>query len=272
MFLRTLPTPSPLLLDAPRTPRWDVFAYEPRVASSTCRVWNSVLFAPEGGDPAGGGGSAGGAGDEKKFSQADVDRFVTDRVKGMKAEIEGFKAKLGEFDEIKQQLAEAAEREQAARDEAELKGKNEVEQLKIQLNKAQEKYKSAESEWTKKLSDAEQGTKQAHDRFVQHVQRSAVSDALNTVGLAKTATKHAPGAFLSEAQIELDESNAVKAVMYGGATYGSVTDAAKQFLADNPHFAPSPEGGAGTHRQNAGGGTASSSLVGLLSSPPGGRA
>jgi hypothetical protein len=269
MLLPTLHTPSPFLLAAPSRVRLDAFAIEaPRRASTICQAWNSVLFAPEGGDPAGGGA---GAGDDKKFTQADVDRIVGDRVKGLKTQIEGFQAKLGEFDEIKKKLDEAAEREHKAREEAELKGKSELEQLKIQLGKADEKYKKSEAEWTKRLGDADLGTKQANERFVHHVQRSAASDALNSAGLAKTAGKHAPGAFLSEAQIELDENHAVKSVTYGGTPYGNIQEAASQFLKDNPHFAHAPEGGAGTHRQNGGGGASPTSLAGLLSSPPGGR-
>jgi hypothetical protein len=271
MLHRTLPTLPPFLLAAFSAASFDAFGMEPpRVGRSICHAWNSVLCAPEGDGGSGGGGSGGGAGDEKKFSQADVDRIVGDRVKGMKAEIEGFKARLGELDEIKQKLADADERETKAREEAELKGKSELDQLKIQL--AQDKYKTSEAEWQRKLSDAESGVKQANDRFVAHVQKSAVSDALNAAGLAKTAVKHAPGAFLSEAQIELDEHHAIKSVLYGGATYANVGEAAKQFLTDNPHFAPNAEGGAGTPRQNSGGGVSPTSLTGLLSSPPGGRA
>lgn len=247
---------------------------DPQVrSSSTCNAWNDILFAPEGGEGGGGGGGGGGSGDEKKFTQADVDKIVKDRVKGLNDKVTALEATAGRITEIEAKLAEAAAREQAAREEAELKGKSELDQLKIQLGKANDKIKSTETEWKQKYEQAEAGAQQAQQKFVAHVQRGAVGDALNAVGLAKTALKHAPGAFLSEAQVELDEQHAIKSVTYNGETFSKVGDAAAAFLKDNPHFAAPSDGGSGTPRGNHGaGGAAGNSLIGLLSQSPDGRA
>jgi len=257
---------------SPQLTRVDpLFMPAPRAHSFLCFIAagllpRELLFAPEGESGAGGGGGD-GAGAEKKFSQADLDRIVQDRVKGLKGEIEANKAKLSEIDEIKKKLAESDERETKAREEAELKGKTELEKLQIQVTKANDALKAKDAEWSKKYADVEAQKVQAEQRFVEHVKRSVVSDALVSAGMLKTAGKAAALTFLSEAQIELDEQHQIKTITVGGKSFEKPAEAAKHFLTENPYFAEPSDGGSGTPRRGAGGGNSNSlpgSVSGLL--------
>jgi hypothetical protein len=250
----------PLFMPAPRAPSFLCF-----IAAGL--LPRELLLAPEGEDGAGGGGGGSDGAAEKKFSQTDVDRIVQDRVKGLKGEIEASKTKLGEIDEIKKRLAESDERETKAREEAELKGKSEVEKLQIQVTKANDALKAKDAEWQKRYVDVETLKTQAEQRFVEHVKRSAVSDALMSAGLLKTAGRDATLSFLTEAQIELDEHHQIKTITVGGKSFDKPAEAAKHFLTEKPYYAEPKEGGAGSPRRGGGGGNNAlpGSVSGLLS-------
>jgi hypothetical protein len=253
-----------------QAPRDPMRVPEPQFRSSSiCGVTSlfgarGVLFAPEGGD--GGGGSGGG--DEKKFSQADLDKIVTDRVKGLKDKIATLEAGAAEVAEIKKQLAKADEEREAAKAEAELKGKTELEKLQIQLQTATKKAETANSEWQKRLDEANGSASKAVASHRDYVQRHLVTTALNDAGIAKGAGKAATLAFLSEAQLELDDNLEIKGVAVGGKSFPKLGEAAKQFLADNPYFAPAAGGGSNSPRNgmNGGGGNPNVDSIGSLGS------
>lgn len=221
--------------------------YAMGIAGVTSRMLGrESLFAPDDGGGGGGGGS------EKTFTQADVDRIVQERVGKLKDQLkasEGLAAKLAE---IEAKLAEADERETKAREEAELKGKTELEKLQIQLQKATDKSKLAESEWTKRLAEATAAAEAASGRHVEYVKRHLVTSALNDAGLAKGAGKAAALAFLTEAQLELDENHEIKSVAVAGKSFPKIGEAAAQFLTDNPYFKGPGPGGSGTPRNGNG--------------------
>lgn len=258
----------PLALDPLRVP-------DPQVRSSSiCGVTSlfgvrGPLFAPEGDGGGGGGGSDGGG--EKKFTQADMDKVVGDRVGKMKTEIEGFKAQLSELGELKTKLAKAEEERETAAEDEKLKSKSELEKLQYQLNKAGEKQKLAESEWQKRVDEATALAKNAQSSHRDYVERHIVTSALNDAGIARGASKAAMLAFRSEAQLDLDENLEVKGVAVGGTSFAKIGEAATQFLKDNPYFAAPTGGGSGGNRNALGGGAGGTNvdqiqgLDGLLS-------
>lgn len=219
------------------------------------------LFAPDDDH----GASGGGAGGEKTFTQAELDRIVQDRVSKQNEKIKALEAQSARLAEIEQKLLESDEREKAAREEAELKGKSEVEKLQIQIQKSTEAAKKLDAEWQKKYADVETQKAHAEKRFVDHVTRSAVSDALLSAGVHKTASQDAALSFLSSAQIELDEGHQIKGVIVGGKSFTSPAEAAKHFLTEKPYFAESSPGGSGTPRSGgAPNGAAPTTVAGYL--------
>lgn len=253
----------------PRGPRWDALAPdEPRASLSLCYISSALspreaLFAPEGEGAAAGGEGA----PAKTFTQADVDRIVQDRVGKLNERIKAQDTQLARLAEIEKKLAEADEREAKAREEAELKGKSELEKLQIQIQKSTEAAKKAEADWQKKLAEVETQKTHAEKRFLDHVTRSAVSDALSLAGVVKTGAQDAALSFLSSAQIELDEGHKVKTVVVGGRSFDNPVEAAKHFLAEKPHFAEAPPGGSGNPRNGTGappGARTPTTVAGLL--------
>lgn len=211
------------------------------------------LFAPEDGTGAGGSGAGGG---EKTFTQADVDRIVQERVAKQNDRIKTLEASASRLTEIEAKLAEADERERKALEEAELKGKSELEKLQIQVQKANDQLKVRDVEWQKKFGEVETLKSQAEQRFLDHVKRSAVTDALMGAGALKTAGRDAALSFLSEAQIELGDDHQIKTITVGGKSFDKPADAAKHFLTEKPYYADAQPGGSGSPRNNGGGGNA----------------
>lgn len=240
---------------------------EPRISGSVCGVLNSVLYSPEG------DGGGGGGGDERKFTQADVDRFVQDRLKKVNAELEGLKSQSAEFADIKKKLGEAERERQEALEAKALEGKNDLEKLQHQLAGATKKLETANAEWARRLEEQSGATKKIQDSHRSYVQRHLVGTALSDVGIAKGANKDATLAFLSDAQFDIDEeSGDLKAVTVGGKTFEKekLADAAKHFLSDRPYYAPPAGGGSGGPRSALGGAAGGSvdsiqTLTGLLS-------
>lgn len=243
-------------LSADSAPRW--------ICQITSALHSSeTLFAPD--DGAGGGGGNPGGG-ERTFTQADLDRIVGERLSKQAEKIKTLEAQGARLAEIEQKLAEADEREQKAREEAELKGKTEVEKLQIQVQKATDAAKVKESEWQKKLHETEQLRLQAEAKFVDHVKRSAISDALLSAGVVKSASSDATLSFLSSAQIELGEDHQIKSVIVGGKSFDKPQEAAKHFLSEKPYYAEPPSGGSGSPRQTGGAsnGTPPTSIAGYF--------
>jgi hypothetical protein len=225
---------------------------EPRTASSVCGVTSlfgvrDVLFNAD-------GGNDGGGGDDKRFSQADLEKILGERLGKEKEKVKALEAQVAKLAEIEKRLADADEREKTAREEAELKGKTELEKLQIQLQKSTEKSKAAESEWTKRLAELESEKQAAQSKHVDYVKRHLITSALHGAGIAKGADKAATLAFLAEAQLKLDENLEIKQVAVGGKSFQKLGEAAGAFLKENPFFAGNAGGGSGTPRNPNGGG------------------
>jgi hypothetical protein len=222
---------------------------EPRIASSICGI--TSLFGVRG--PLFDEDKGAGGGGEKTFKQEDVDRIVQERVGKMKTQLDAATEALKELDAIKTKLADADKERQDALDAKELEGKSAEDKLKIQLTKASDLLKAKEAEWAKKHSDAEALAKQHETRFVDHVKRSAVTDALVASGVLGSAVGDAAQSFLGEAQLELDEKHGIKSLVVGGKTFEKPADAAKHFLSTKPYYASAPSGGSGNPRLSGGG-------------------
>lgn len=252
----------PFALQAPAEAKW--------ISPWTCQISGALLprellLAPEGDGGGGGGAPSGGTGD-RTFTQADVDRIVQERLGKQAEKIKTLEAGTARLAEIEKKLAESDEREQKAREEAELKGKTELEKLQIQVQKANEAMKAKDAEWQKKYGDIEQAKTQAEHRFLDHVRRSAVSDALSSAGALKGAAKDAALSFLSEAQIELSEDHQIKTITVGGKSFDKPAEAAKHFLSEKPWYAEPSPGGSGAPRgvNGSAGGQPPSSIAGYF--------
>jgi hypothetical protein len=235
--------------------------------STICQITSGFcgherLFAPEDGEGSGGGGGA----PDKTFTQVELDKIVQERVGKLNQQIKTLEAGTARLAEIEKKLADADEREKKALEEAELKGKTELEKLQIQVQKANDALKAKDTEWQKKYGEVESLKSQAEQRFVDHVKRSAVTDALIGAGLAKGAGRAASLTFLSEAQIELAEDHQIKSVTVGGKSFDKPQEAAKHFLTENPYFAEPPPGGSGSprHPGSPGNGAPPTSIAGYF--------
>lgn len=271
MSPRSHPSSHALLFASGRAPEHEsrdpLAVRAPRAGSLFCQITCSLspreaLFAPE--DENGGGGDGGGG--TRAFSQADVDRIVQERLAKQAEKIKTLEAGNARLIEIEKKLLESDEREKTAREEAELKGKTEVEKLQIQVQKANEQLKAKDAEWQKKYGEVETLKGQAETRFLDHVRRSAVSDALSSAGLLKGAGRDATLSFLSEAQIELTEDHQIKTITVGGKSFDKPVEAAKHFLTEKPYYAEPAQGGSGSPRlgNGAAGGQPPSSIAGYF--------
>ena len=196
-----------------------------------------------------GGGAGGGAsgGDAPKFTQADLDRVVTERVRKLNDELKSLKGVAGEVETLKQRAAEFEAEKAKAAEEAELKGKSDLEKLQHQLKKAGESYKAYEAESAKKYAELEGKLKARESEHIGYVKKTLASEAILT-GAAEGMGPYALEAFLREADIQLGEGNALVGVVYDGKPYEKPGDAAKAFFAKAPGFAKPPAGGSGGPR------------------------
>lgn len=241
-----------MLAALPMSAELDVHHFEgPKyLDKSTCHIFSKGIgreacFAPEG-DPPGGGG-----GDPAKFTpeqQVLVDRIVGDRVKKLNSELEVLRATVKEFEPLKQKLAEADQREAAAREEAELKGKSELEKLQHQLQKATDTAKTRDADFARQLAEAQGATRAAVDGRLDYVRRHTVSTALLAAGVVSEFADDAAHIFLRDAQIEMGEADAIKSIAVGGKSFDKPADAAKHFLSIKANFKSPAPGGAGTPR------------------------
>ncbi len=228
-----------------------LYMREPVVrSSSVCNASSlfslrDVLRSPDP-DPAPGGG--------KTFTQDEVNAIVQERVGKMKTQLDAATAALADLETIKQKLAEADAAREEATEAEKLKGKSEVEKLQHNLQKATDKQKQLDAEWKAKVDAAEAAAAKAVESHRGYVQRHLVSSALNDAGIAKGASKAATLAFLTEAQIELDDDLTPKSVAVGGKSFAKLEEAAKQYVLDNPFFAANPGGGSGAPRNALGSG------------------
>lgn len=223
----------------------------------TRRLFNEAASGEGGG---GAGGGASGVADAPKFTQADMDRVVTERVRKLTDELKSLKTVAGEVETLKQRAAEFEAEKAKAAEEAELKGKSELEKLQHQLKKAGESYKNFEGEAAKKYAELEGKLKARETEFVGYVKKTLVSEAI-LPGAAEGMGPYALEAFLREADIQLGEGNALAGVIYEGKTYEKAADAAKAFFAKAPGFAKAPAGGAGSPRTPSAPGKAGQSFV-----------
>jgi hypothetical protein len=217
------------------------FGDEPRVRSSICNIWNEVLRNADGEGGAGGGEPA------RTFTQDQVNDIIKIRVGKLNDELKAAKDGLARLAEVEARLAKADEDAKAALDAKELEGKSELEKLKINLDKANKAAAAKEAEWAKKYADAEGATKAEREKFVAHVTRSTLTEALAASGALGTAIGDATLSLLSEAQIERDENAGIKSITVGGKSFEKAADAAKHFLSTKPFYAAPAKGGAGSN-------------------------
>jgi hypothetical protein len=229
---------------------------EPLRPSSICQITSGYcgyerLLAPEGEA----GGAGGGGGGDKTFTQAELDRIVQERVAKQNEKIKALEAGTARLAEIEKKLADADEREKKALEDAELKGKTELEKLQIQVQKANDSLKTRDADWQKKYGEIEALKSQAEARFTEYVKTGAIKDALRSAGLAKGADKAAALAFMTEAQIELaEDGQSIQRLTVGGKSFDKPQEAAKHFISENPFFAEVPQGGSNSPRGSNGAG------------------
>ena len=205
------------------------------------------------GDGDGGGGGDGSGGDDKTFTQAEVDKFNADTRRKLEAKFKDYddiKAKAAKVDELTASVtaltqkvedvgkdATQLERERAERELATLKTKTET--LQAQL-----------AEMTGKVGEeatAHRNTKAGHK----------LSLALQQADVHPEATEVALRTLLSQSELEFsDEGNLTGITLQHDGTrheVGKLKEAAKSFLEAHTFLAKGAPGGTGSKRPNAGG-------------------
>jgi flagellar biosynthesis chaperone FliJ len=207
---------------------------------------------------------AGGGGDDKKFTQADVNRMITERLgkaNAEKADLEKrFGATVSELEAIKAQVAELSGAAEKAKEEAELKGKTDVEKAQVMLTKAQDRIKALESERDTIKSTLSADLEKAKNATIDYAKRQAITSAVSSQ-VADGMTKHAVRAILEEAQIELNDKYEPIKVTYDGKEFDKLDAFAGEFFKANQGFAKRPDGGSG-HPLNSNGSGKSAPLDG----------
>lgn len=212
----------------------------------------AIVRSPEG-EPGGGGGGGGGAGvGEAKFTQEQVNKIVQERLGKVQDELRAAKEIAAKVTDLEKRLADADAEKQKAADEAEVKGKTELEKIQIQLKKAQDAFKADTDKWSRERAEFEGKLKESGQKLTDFVKRHHVLPHLAS-GAADGAAKVAEMAFFAEAQIELGEDNVLKSISVGGKSFEKAEDAAKHFYSTAPYLAKPPtSGGAGSDRRPGG--------------------
>lgn len=238
-----------------------------RSESSTLCGIRSLLYAPDDGNGGGGGGA-----DDKKFSQADLDKAIGDRLgklKAEKADLEArFTAQKTEFDAIKAQFGELSGAAEKAREEAELKGKSELEKLQIQFDKAQKKLAETETARQADLAKLTKDLEGERGGRIEDAKRNWATQVLAS-GAADGMSQYAIQALLSEGEFEIDENRQIKKVTFEGAVLEKPADVSTAFYKARPGFAKPAQGGSNQPRGNGAGGQGNgmdqaTSIEGLL--------
>ena len=201
------------------------------------------------GDPA-------ASGDEKKFSQADLDKIINERLGKEKVKFEEqkklFTTQSAEFEKIKEQLAELQVSAERAREEGELKGKSELEKLQINFDKATKRIEAMTNEHKTSLAKMEQDLASERNGRVDDAKRTWATQVLSS-GAADGVAPYAIQALLSEGQFDIDDKRQISRVTFEGGAYEKPADLAAAFYKARPYFAKAPEGGSNHPRGNGGG-------------------
>lgn len=221
------------------------------------RLWmrTCALRAPEGdadgeGDAGGSGGGDGGKPKPKTFTQEDLNRIAAKEKKdaaraAREAADAEWQAKLEEIQKQNEELrkekmtaSERAEAERKEREAAEKRTRDEQEaKRKEQLANEKKRADLAEEKWRADRRNA------------------ALSSALLGAKVIGEFADDAAVLMLGKSKIDVSDDGEITSVIYGGKTYDTLADAARQFLQDKPNFAQAMgAGGAGTRSSNGGGG------------------
>lgn len=182
--------------------------------------------------------------DAPKFTQAELDKYATDRAKKATAEATEAKAKLEELTKAQVEL-------QAKADELELKGKSAEEKARIAAEKAAKQIEAEKAAALKDSADSKAIAAAAIAALRGHVVGGQISQALIAAKALPDGLKHAVPAFMAEVVIVTDDDHKITSITFDGVLQKDLATAATAWLAKNPLFAPAI-GGGGT-RGGAGG-------------------
>ena len=182
---------------------------------------------------------------EPKFTQADIDRAVEDRLKKQKAENAELASKYSTLEATLKEL-------QAKADELELKGKSAEDKAKILADKAAEKLEADRKALAKERDEAKAIAEASQKALRSHIVGAQLSEALVAAKALPTSLKHASPAFLADVEIDTDEGHKITGVRLGGITHKTLTEAAAEWLKSNAHFAQAQPGTG--HRVGSGAG------------------
>lgn len=201
----------------------------------------------EPGDEPGGGGAP--PAKKTTFTQDDVTRIAAkEKKEGERAAREKADADWKEkWDAAQAELAEAKKASMTADERAKAEAKERDEAERKTREERENKLKE-------KLSTADQKAKAADERWKGDRRSGALATALHGAKVIGEAASDAADVMLGKSKIDVDDDGAITSVIYGGKSYDTLGDAAKQFLLDKPHFAqPTATGGAGTRGGTGGG-------------------
>jgi DNA repair exonuclease SbcCD ATPase subunit len=187
--------------------------------------------------------------DEKRFSQAELESTLTQRLARERASAE---KKIAEATRAEQQKAEAIRAElEELKSRLDDTGKSGSEKQIAEAQRALTKQQQA-LEDTKKLAAQLQGERDAAvQKFTQYRVGQEVQSALLNANAIPSTVADAALIFQQTAKIELDETGAINCEL-GGRNYDTVKEAIDAFLASKPHFRAHPGGGAGTRNSGTG--------------------
>lgn len=227
-------------LSAPRSTEMPFF--DPITGMSWAPADPFICFAE--GDPP--GDPPPGDPPQKTFSQEDVDRIVTQRL--AKAE-----KKYSDYDQLKEQAGQVPELSKQLdelKEKLELAGKDEKEKEKLLAEKLHAKTEREKAELEAKLQEAQAQAEKASQDLLTTVKKHHLTTALTSAKALPGALKHAVPAFMSEAEVEVDESGEVVSVTLDDVPYSDLGKAAEAYLKGNPHFAAATTGGGGSRNPN----------------------
>lgn len=181
---------------------------------------------------------------EKKHSDADVEKLVRRRLaKAGKEKDKEISALKKQNEELSSKVEALAEKLDSDKD-AETKANNKIER---ELNKANKRIE----ELTEQLAEAQNTGKTANEKLRGHIKSSAIRKALSKNGVLTKAMGHATDLMMKDLQAEIleeevdGEMQQVVVVKVNGKETDDISGAAEAWLKENPHFAQHPGAGTG---------------------------
>ncbi len=201
----------------------------------------------DGGGGSGDGGGGGAGGDDKTFTQADLNRMVANERRSNQAKMDTLQASADKVPGLETTIQEAKEAKELA--DADAAG-----QATILAQRQADQHQAKLEEKDLRIAGLEADKAAGDTRLTDFQTRTTIGQELAKAGMLGAAAKHAIPAMMADSEVTLNEDGSIATIKLDKVMQADLATAVAQFLTDNPHFKAAPPGGSGSGAPNGGAG------------------